>query len=242
LLLLCLCCSDKEEERKKEGREIATTDGSCVLQKQNRLSTMATTAAPTTELSSLSLNQTTNCNLSTVNFAIEIPEGLIALPDLNLKQNGVVGTITFLKNSAMVWIGWGNLIDDDGETQSQGCGMPCMGPMVVAMPRTKYAGMSSGDEAPCSQMIGGDNEEEVMMGNTMAMRLAKKIGWPIFVSCSLGEMGNIRSRGMSSGSMMGELQGSAFDGDMGSLAVHAAALAEKEVGRIITERKNQLTS
>jgi hypothetical protein len=197
-------------------------------------------------ISSLSLNQTNHTHaFTTVNFAVEIPQELMALPDLNLTQNGVVGTITFLKNSAMVWIGWGALVDAHADADADvdvdskrisGSGAPRMGPTSVAMPRTKYSGLSSGDEAPCSQMIGGDNEEEVMMGNSMASRLAKKMGWPIFVSCSLGEMGNVRT---GSGMGMDGLQGNAF-GDMGSLAVHAAALAEKEVGKIILQRQKEL--
>jgi len=94
--------------------------------------------------------------------------------------------------------------------------------------------MSSGDEAPCSQLIGGANEEEIMMGNSMASRLAKKSGMPVFVSCSLSGVGNLMGVGGPGGG--DGLQGNAF-GDEGSLAVHAAALAEKEVGRIILGRK-----
>ena len=158
----------------------------------------------------------------------------------------------------MVWVGWGILINDNdvsetstnersGENRNNtkldvrdetghGTGMPKMGPMVVAMPRTKYAGFSSGNEAPCSQMIGGENEEEVLMGNSMASRLAKKIGCPIFVSCSLGQIGNIRSKGVGD---VADLQENVFGDDMGSLSIHAAALAEKKIGKIILERKKR---
>lgn len=198
-----------------------------------------TTSSADTPISSLSLNEHQVSNaFSTVSFAVEIPQELMGLPDMNLTQNGVVGTITFLKNSAMVWIGWGSLIDSDGEKIINGNGSPRMGPMTVAMPRTRYSGMGSGgNEAPSSQLIGGDNEEEVMMGNSMAGRLAKKTGWPVFVSCSLGEMGNVRN---GSGGM-DELQGNAFgDNDLGSLAVHAAALAEKEAGKLILQRQKEL--
>jgi hypothetical protein len=201
------------------------------------------TAAPTNELSNLQINTSASSpnksNFVIVNFAVEIPNEIMSIPeDLNLNlhstSNGVVGTITFLKNSVMVWIGWGKL-DSDLQTQTDvsstttGCGMPAMGPTTVAMPRTAYQGMSSGDEAPCSQLIGGTNEEEIMMGNSMASRLAKKSGMPVFVSCSLS--GPTGGHGL-------QLQGNAFgSGDEGSLAVHAAALAEKEVGRIILGRK-----
>ena len=188
-------------------------------------------------ISSLSLDQNQSA-FTIVNFAVQIPEELIALPDMNLEQNGVVGTITFLKNSAMVWVGWGALINADDEVSkcnaNSSCGAPRMGNLAVAMPRSKYSGLSSGNQAPCSQMIGGDNEEEVMIGNNMASRLAKKTGLPIFVSCTLGEMSHIRSGAGASG--MDESQGN-FLGDMGSLAVHAAALAEKKIGNIIMEQQ-----
>jgi hypothetical protein len=208
-----------------------------------------TTTTEDIPISSLSLNQKSNA-FSTVEFGVEIPSELISLTNPNLAQCGVVGTITILKNSAMVWIGWGSLEDTDanvdsnnienssttsGSVRISGSGTPRMGPSTVAMPRTKYGGMSSGGEAPCSQLIGGDNEEEVMMGNNMASRLSKKVGWPIFVSCSLGDMGNLRT----GGSGMEELDGNAF-GDLGSLAVHGAALAEKEVGRIILQKKAEI--
>jgi len=202
------------------------------------------TAAPTNELSNLQINSPKS-NFVIVNFAVEIPEEIMSLPDLNLHSNGVVGTITFLKTSVMVWIGWGKLESDSSSATtttnvntrtSNGCGMPAMGPTTVAMPRTAYQGMSSGDESPCSQLIGGTNEEEIMMGNSMASRLAKKSGMPVFVSCSLSGVGNLRSVGGPAGG--DGLEGNAF-GDVGSLAVHAAALAEKEVGRIILERKEK---
>jgi hypothetical protein len=199
--------------------------------------TTAPTSAPTNELSNLKLNCRNKANFTTVNFAVEIPSEMMSLPGLNLQSNGVVGTITFLNNSIMVWIGWGKLeASTEDAAAAKATGMPVMGPTTVAMPRTAYRGLSSGDESPCSQLIGGTNEEEVMMGNSMASRLAKKIGLPVFVSCSLSEVGNLRSFGGANGGEEG-LLGNAF-GDVGSLAVHAAALAEKEVGRISLERRD----
>lgn len=186
-----------------------------------------TEVAPTEELSSLSLDK---CNFSTHEFAVSIPEELIALPDLNLHSNGVVGQITFLKNCVMIWIGWGKL-ELEGSSSSKSCGTPAMGPMCVSMPRTNYQGMGS-NESAISQLIGGLNEEEVILGNHMAARLSKKIGRPVFVSSSLGDMGSL---GSTTTNMDGDgLAGNAF-GDVGNLAVHAAALAEKEVGRILLE-------
>jgi hypothetical protein len=127
--------------------------------------TTAPTSAPTNELSNLKLNCRNKANFTTVNFAVEIPSEMMSLPDLNLQSNGVVGTITFLNNSIMVWIGWGKLeASTEDAAAAKATGMPVMGPTTVAMPRTAYRGLSSGDESPCSQLIGGTNEEEVMIG------------------------------------------------------------------------------
>ena len=186
-----------------------------------------TEVAPAEELSNLSLDK---CNFSTHEFAVSIPEELIALPDLNLHSNGVVGQITFLKNCVMIWIGWGKLELEGNNSASSSCGTPAMGPMCVSMPRTNYQGMGS-NESAISQLIGGLNEEEVILGNHMAARLSKKIGRPVFVSSSLGDMGSLGSTTNMDGD---GLAGNAF-GDVGSLAVHASALAEKAVGRILLE-------
>ncbi len=201
---------------------------------------MVTLPSTTEALSSLKIGQdveSNSANLTVIDFAVEIPQSLLSFPSQNKNQRGVVGTITFLGTSAcMVWIGWGNLDIQECSDENDGVGinssspvsssgMPAMGPMVVAMPRTKYAGMSGTDEAPCSQLIGGDNEEEIMMSNSMACRLTQKIGKPVFVSSSL-----------ENGDGNDGLQGNAF-GDMGSLELtqQASSLAEKEIGRIILE-------
>eukprot|EP01083_Nonionella_stella_P290813 989502_1 len=212
------------------------------------------TSPPTEALSSLEIKQSDdggkqldiNKNMSVVNFCVEIPAALLGGDfGSGSGQRGIVGTITFLNTkSCMVWVGWGDIIDSDTDgsnTTNASCGMPPMGPMCVAMPRTKFAGMSCADEAPCSQMIGGENEEEVSMGTSMACRLAKKVGIPVFVSCSL-ERGNGNNAASGGGGgaggngAMDDLQGIV---DMGALALtqHACSLAEKEIGRIVLERQ-----
>eukprot|EP00554_Chaetoceros_debilis_P013791 CAMPEP_0194111380 /NCGR_PEP_ID=MMETSP0150-20130528/10396_1 /TAXON_ID=122233 /ORGANISM="Chaetoceros debilis, Strain MM31A-1" /LENGTH=215 /DNA_ID=CAMNT_0038800793 /DNA_START=48 /DNA_END=695 /DNA_ORIENTATION=+ len=210
------------------------------------------TSPPTEALSSLEIKQSDggkhdiHKNMSVVNFCVEIPAALLG-GDIGNGQRGIVGTITFLNTkSCMVWVGWGDIIDNDTniDTTNASCGMPPMGPMCVAMPRTKFAGMSCADEAPCSQMIGGENEEEVSMGTSMACRLAKKVGTPVFVSCSLERgNGNDNVSGSGGGGAGGGGNGAMDDlqgiGDMGALALtqHACSLAEKEIGRIILERQ-----
>lgn len=155
-------------------------------------------------------------------------------------SRGIVGTVTFFNKSAMVWIGWGDFeeqesnVDDTDRCNNSnyalelnGTGIPVMGPMVVAMPRSKYAG--SHDEAPCSQLISSSNDEEMMLGFQMASRLTKKVGWPVFVSSSLE----------SNDASMNKVEG--MEGGFGDSSVsYAAALAEKKVGQIILKRKVEL--
>ncbi len=212
---------------------------------------MTTLTSATRALSSLKIGrdiESNSANITTINFAVELPQSLLSFTSQNQNQRGVVGTITFLGESAcMVWVGWGNLhiqgCSDGNENEketvqinSTSYGMPTMGPLVVAMPRTKYAGMSGTDEAPCSQLIGGDNEEDIMIGNSMACRLTQKVGKPVFVSGSL-ESGN--GDGGCSTTALDGLQGNAF-GDINSLELtqQACSLAEKEIGRIILEWRN----
>ena len=170
--------------------------------------------SPTSELSSLSLNDS---NFKVIPFSVEIPDS----PDLKC----VVGTVTMMGNkSSMVWMGWGSSVttssQDEMNREVIGRGLPKMGPLVVAMPRTKYQGLG-GNESACSQLISGENDEEMMMGWQMASRLSKKLGIAIFCSCSFGII--------DSGAL---LQGdNSFDGVE---TIKAAALAEKEVGNIIS--------
>mmetsp|Transcript_20552 Transcript_20552/g.30483 ORF Transcript_20552/g.30483 Transcript_20552/m.30483 type:complete len:187 (+) Transcript_20552:133-693(+) len=95
-----------------------------------------------------------------------------------LGDKGVLGTILLLPNAATVWIGWGSVNNVDAEIV--GTGLPHrMGPMVVAFPRT-YGG-----EASCSSLVGGENEEDLVLATSMALRLTTKLGIPIYVSCAL---------------------------------------------------------
>lgn len=161
------------------------------------------------KFSSLTLNES---NFKVIPFSVEIPDS----PDLKC----IVGTVTMTsKKSAMVWMGWGSSIDTD-EEEINGCGLPKMGPLVVAMPRTKYQGLG-GNESACSQLISGENDEEMMLGWQMASRLSKKLGIAVFCSCSFGfDASDIVLQG-----------GNLSDGVE---TIEAAALAEKEVGNIIS--------
>lgn len=139
---------------------------------------------------------------------------------------GVVGTITLLNKSAMIWFGWGRLQNNNSEkTVARGI-PPTMGPVVVAMPRTDYKGaFSDAHESSSSQLIGGGEEDQII-GGQMASRLSQSLGFPIIVSCSLSS---------SEGAAQIE---TLFSGlDRTSVAQRAAALAEKEVARLLTEHK-----
>lgn len=208
----------------------------------------------------------------------------------------VVGTITFLPNAIMIWIGWGASLaplslqheqqqeqDENRQNPPQiGTGMPIMGPLVVAMPQrhykgafgstsTSYSNYSSSCsssptttrmtnamrmESPCSQLIGGDQELEIMLGNSMAMRLAQKIGKPVYVSCSLSNACNTTSSsrsnheeedaaaggggGMTISSIMKQQGSLDVDMEKSALVTHAAALAEQKIGKLILDKKGLL--
>lgn len=101
-----------------------------------------------------------------------------------------------------------------------------MGPLLVAMPRTKYQDAFSSDtEASTSKLIGGDREDDEMIGRQMASRLSQRLGISVLVSCSLaGAPANMAaSQGV----------------DEALIQHRAAALAEREIGRILQKKKQQ---
>jgi len=102
--------------------------------------------------------------------------------------------------------------------------VPSMGPLVVAMPRTNYQGAFSANEgeSSCSQLISGDSEDQ-LIGWQMASRLTQRVGHPVFVSCSLAA---------DTAGMEGLVAGL----DRNSLCHRTAALAEREVGRLLGEQ------
>jgi hypothetical protein len=104
-----------------------------------------------------------------------------------------------------------------------------MGPVVVAMPRSKYQGaFSAHSESPVSHLIGSGNSDDQLLAGQMASRLSQKHNIAVFCSCQLVEDVDSMS--------MGE-QGWSMGMDRDLLSYRAAALAEKEIGRRIQERK-----
>ena len=174
-------------------------------------------------------------------------------------KQGVVGTITFLADgrSAMVWFGWGDLVpssssDGDAAAASEagdasstakvvGSGVPpSMGPILLSYPSASSA---AGAEPATTQLMGGESEEDMVVGHQMAARLARKVGMPVYVCSSIHSTPAPSSGGGGGGMGMvgaGMMESEAPTGFGGSLGQKAAALAEREVGRILLERKRNL--
>jgi hypothetical protein len=153
---------------------------------------------------------------------------------------GVVGTITLRGQSAIVWFGWGAVEQREEEggddnitsdsTVATGTGRPPMGSLSLSMPPSSTRKGPSSIPTPTSQLLGGSSEEDMMLGQQMSARLAKRIGWPIFVSCSFsGWNGDSGQSGASPALAAG------FDDES-----MPAAMAEKEVTRILTLEKDKL--
>lgn len=203
-----------------------------------------TTTTTTTESSTLSLplsladptsqqqQQQQQCGadgdgFQIIPFAVAIPTPLVQQQE---DRTVVVGTITRMGTAVMVWIGWGNEHPSGHNSHAAAAPstLPTMGPLVMAMPRTKYQSSSSrignhdaATAAACSQLIGGPSEEDQMTAWQMATRLSERMRVPVLVSLSL------TTNGTSASPMMMEMK----DDDV--VAQRAAALAEQEVLRIL---------
>jgi len=95
-----------------------------------------------------------------------------------------------------------------------------MGPLIVAMPRTKYKGAFSTTESSTSKLTGSNVEEEETVARQMSSRLSQRLGISVFVSCSLAGAPEMASRGV----------------DEGMIQHRAAALAEREIYRMVKEK------
>lgn len=161
-----------------------------------------------TSVSELSIDLA-NTNLSdskAKNFAVA-PEN----------QYCIVCQITYMENSAFVWVGWGYMASERVPTKKT---LARFGPLVVAFPKRFENG-----QLASSQLLHSSNEEENadidIIGAQMASRLSKKVGWPIFVSCALGNAAEL-------GMLVGGVDG---------VAQRGACLVEKEIGRRLMIRK-----
>mmetsp|Transcript_17918 Transcript_17918/g.32398 ORF Transcript_17918/g.32398 Transcript_17918/m.32398 type:complete len:208 (+) Transcript_17918:6491-7114(+) len=194
-------------------------------------------------------------NVKIIPFCVPLPSSSSfttgeAAPSHNVDSGfGIVGTITLRGQSAVVWFGWG-AIEAAGEeggssvakretnngVVSVGSGKPPMGSLSLSMPppiqntrpRTNY-------EVPTSQLLGGSSEEDIILGYQISARLAKRLSWPVFVSCSISGWGGDGSGAGGREGMASPALSAGYDDDSQR---HAAALAEREVSRIILQEKS----
>lgn len=190
---------------------------------------MASDAADTNKI------EETPPRIQVIHFCVELPPSALQGPDEPVSKMpaptdnvGVVGTITVLNKSALIWYGWGRLIPattDKSASNVTANGVPSMGQVVMAMPRTKYSGaFSDSHESSCTQLVGG-LDYDCVNANAMASRLTQKVGYPIVVS-----------GGLSSES---EIVGSLLAGvDHDTAAQRASALLEREAARILLEHED----
>jgi hypothetical protein len=173
--------------------------------------------------------------IQVIHFSVELPPSALQGPDEPVSKMptpvdnvGVVGTITVLNKSAVIWYGWGRVVPAATTTDKSSLsanGVPVMGQVVMAMPRTKYSGaFSDSQESSCTQLVGGiDND--CLNANAMASRLSQKVGYPIVVTGGLSSESEI---------MQSLLAGV----DHATAAQRATATAEREIGRILLEHKD----
>jgi hypothetical protein len=78
-------------------------------------------------------------------------------------------------------------------------GRPPMGLLALSMPPRNVRGVYA-TEVSSTQLLGGSSEDDMILGHQVSARLARRVGWPIFVSCSLcGWRGNRGAEGGGGG-------------------------------------------
>jgi len=159
----------------------------------------------------------------------------VPLPSID--DIGIVGMITIRSSSAVIWFGWG-AIEAVGEEDvvnnvnngSVGNGRPPMGSLALSMPpyiSSRHDGVSS------TQLLGGMSEDDMILGHQISARLAKRIGWPIFVSCSFGGWAGDSGGSVEGGAAI-PVSSAGYDD---STQRHAVVLAEREISRILLLEK-----
>ena len=126
-----------------------------------------------------------------------------------------------------------------------GNGRPPMGQLALPMPPRNVRGVDT-TAVSSTQLLGGSSEDDMILGHQVSSRLARRVGWPIFVSCSLCWWGG--DRGAEGGGVGGRggrgvvvnIAGG-FHQIRRDLASRAAALAEREASRILLREKEMLS-
>ena len=118
-----------------------------------------------------------------------------------------------------------------------------MGSLALSMPPITRNGRQILHGVPTTQLLGGSSEEDMIHGAQISSRLAKRVGWPVFVSCSLSgwgddSHGSSNSGGVQEGvnAMSSPAMSAGYDD---SMQQHAAAMAEREVSRILLNEKEK---
>ena len=126
-----------------------------------------------------------------------------------------------------------------------GNGRPPMGLLALSMPPRNVRGVDA-TTVSSTQLLGRSSEDDMILGRQVSARLARRVGWPIFVSCSLCGWGG--DRGAEGGVWVGG--GVAASSSMSPAASarydeisqrRAAALAEREASRILLREKEMLS-
>ena len=122
-------------------------------------------------------------------------------------------------------------------------GKPPMGSLALSMPPVAQNGRQILHGVPTTQLLGGSSEEDMIHGAQISSRLAKRVGWPVFVSCSLSGWGDDSHGSSNSGggqeganAMSSPAMSAGYDD---SMQQHAAAMAEREVSRILLNEKEK---
>jgi hypothetical protein len=153
------------------------------------------------------------------------------VPLSSIDDIGIVGIITIRSSSAVIWFGWGAIeaVGEEDVVNNDSCsvgkGRPPMGSLALSMPPYN----SRQNEVSSTQLLGGMSEDDMILGHQISARLAKRIGWPIFVSCSAGDSG-----GSVEGGAAITVSSAGFDD---STQRHAVGLAEREISRILMHEK-----
>ena len=116
-----------------------------------------------------------------------------------------------------------------------------MGQLVVAFPPSNYKGaFATGmKDASCSHLIGNSSSEDQMLANQMASRLSSRSKMAIYVSCQLSSISNTTSTVATVAGTTAH-GGSGLDSE--KLSYRIAALAEKEIWRILKEHQDQISN
>ena len=59
-----------------------------------------------------------------------------------------------------------------------------MGLLALSMPPRNVQGVNA-TAVSSTQLLGGSSEDNMILGHQVSARLARRVGWPIFVLCSL---------------------------------------------------------